>query len=218
MKEESVGNRWRKYFTLIELLVVIAIISILASMLLPALQKARDNAKTIKCAGNGKQMGNATLMYTQDNDGWIYPCYGTYSWEAPWFKVLNDNYIKNKEIFRCPSDDNFAYYDDNLSYGINRMGSSSSNRNGLGYCFGYAAEPPTKISKLSKTSTSLAYIDSNGDGNMDAWALSYTVNPTYPSGTRHNNGANNVWLDGHVSRHTFTETNYMNKEWWNIHK
>lgn len=136
----------RNAFTLIELLVVVTIIAILAALLLPALRRAREQAKRVVCAGNQKQLGLGILLYADDFGGYVPYQYG-FSGDYPiaeyvWYdtrwgnlgllykKQANsagsqpDNYIRDNNIFYCPTTGQTSqfYRKDHPNYGWSGVG------------------------------------------------------------------------------------------------
>lgn len=101
----------RKGFTLIELLVVIAIIAILAAILFPVFARAREKARQTSCLSNVKQLGLGFLMYMQDYDETFVPTSAAHMTNlvtagdhySIWYRAIMP-YVKNDQIFICPSD------------------------------------------------------------------------------------------------------------------
>jgi len=114
-------KRCDKAFTLIELLVVISIISLLVSILLPSLSKARDLARRAACASNIRSVGMGVQLYMENNNDMI-PLYITSAGKPSTWNALMAEYvggIYNQDglsIFKCPSDDRVSSWPTSCPY------------------------------------------------------------------------------------------------------
>jgi len=194
----------RRGFTLIELLVVIAIIAILAAILFPVFARAREKARQASCSSNQKQAGLAFLMYAADYDeravGANIGVNGLNGWSRMWAQSFLVPYIKNRQLWECPSYGNIA----------NPGGCEDRTRGGIGYNWSWTPiEGPggdvgwlsfKKLGRLERPADFICFIDATcmggtpyNNGDYIAWQQG-----AWPSGWRHNEGANVTFVDGHV--------------------
>lgn len=205
MKTLSIMNRRQggmRFFTLIELLVVISIIAILASLMLPALGKARSTSKRIVCTGKMKQIGIAWGMYLGDYEDYFpYPS-GGYGTVIP-INILSP-YLGNQTVgttayyqaFACPEEGYDAF-----SYCVNFW-----IPNELLYSSGTDRRTPLKASSISHPSMRIVSMECR-----KGWAQASYYTEAGGSAYRHNNKSAAIYqmLDMHVSMYRFVDWKRM---------
>ncbi len=209
-----------KKFTLIELLVVIAVISILASLLLPALKSARARGKAILCTNNLKQLGFSLLAYANDNNNYILLTDNNYSWAYFYDSVkpaeanvntggwLHMGYIKGQDIYRCPSASPETKYPDGSSWWTYGMPTVEiipasaylivkGNPGGyIRYVYLTKLNTPTRIMGL----TDSINVDKNQIAFVYPTSALFSSNAMYGHPhLRHHGHANTWYYDGHAS-------------------
>jgi len=217
----------RRGFTLIELLVVIAIIAILAAILFPVFAKAREKARQASCLSNLKQIGLGLVSYAADYDGMLMDALmgrdlsGATAVFPPchyWTEII-DPYVKNTQVFKCPSAA-FNYSGGACGYGI--MREVVGYAGGLGYTtsgadtwapypnpdqpgFGQSLDGMTVPAEIVVIIDSQYWVcerdywDRTDNTGVPTAAIAAQYGGAYYCvDSRHNEGANAAFADGHA--------------------
>ncbi|MBU4488461.1 MAG: prepilin-type N-terminal cleavage/methylation domain-containing protein [Candidatus Omnitrophica bacterium] len=190
----------KQAFTLIELLVVIAIIGVIAALLVPALGRARESARTAMCANNLRQIGLAMHMYADDNNSSLPP----YAIGADyWFATFLSSYLDNQSVFKCPNYKNYISY--------------SANRQSYGYNYHISNYD---INRIRTPSQCILVSASSQIGVFDGIYIIRVAPTLLIPIARHSGGVNICFVDGHAAWYHLsaiptTAANPICYTWWN---
>jgi prepilin-type N-terminal cleavage/methylation domain-containing protein/prepilin-type processing-associated H-X9-DG protein len=208
-------------FTLIELLVVISIIAILLAILMPALSKAKFQAKRVACQSNLKQMINGYMAYTTSNGGKLpTPVQqGTNPWWEGYWMYRFNGYLHDftsstnpgeeewtKTSLYCPAAKGLKppeIYYENITYALNAFLGGTWDKNGdllVRSGSGTIADRSLvymKISNVKRPTYTMVWVDAgyNGRATMDLAAPQFYLEH---AASRHNGKVNMIFLDGHA--------------------
>ena len=211
----------RHGFTLIELLVVIAIIAVLAAILFPVFAQAREKARSISCLSNLKQLGTASMMYSQDYDEMVLPhCFRDFGDTSGsvyyyWFEVVKA-YVKNDQVFVCPSHrgavgghsfvGSYGYLCDGFT-----LDPANPNYSGLPFGGIYSVaqlQHPAELIMLGESEKATCRVCPEYH--------THTFPPVWAVQKRHQGGSNYLFFDGHAKWMKYEPTLTPRNLWKNL--